>query len=453
MLPGSCRPADFYQVGVFTVEPAADTSDLRGCLGEIAPSGELDWHAEVVQVGRGGRWREWGATFLVVYRRITPPENPRAVGDEERDQTLRLAELVLAPLVIQTTGPVRLTSRGYLNCAGDGKELLRQYYPRWIGRTPGLIGYGAVDYAVLRRHPEALAAVRYYGYGIDARERGHLADACIDYYRALECIFGSTKQKKRFEAHSRSECVRLGLRVDDVWWLMREVRGKYALAHTLAKVRPRRKIQPDPPRDIERRAQSITQTAIRKYIAKLPPIDREEERGRAIRYHGIGSVPPPLPTPHEVLHTLLERRAAVGESEQLEGYWTVAEAASRSGLSAATIRRAARSGDIRAARAGRTWLIVPESLEIYSAHRWPDRMAATTAPGVCITPDYAAEKFGIPRGRILKLLGSGKVAGYRSPVEPQEWLVSIESLKTYLEGRRKVAARGKSAARDAQERA
>lgn len=301
------KPA-FVYVAAFLVE-SGFTGGIGGSCGQLHPWIGPLWHAEVVQC----KWHDQEKVpVLLIY--LSCPEGTDYWKERERLQSgaAEIAETLILPLVFRQLGEIRapeamlkirfLSSVGY---GSDGKPVGEDHtgLARWqLGTRESLEIY---EFARLKLHPEMQRALRYFNWGIQAASVRQYGDACMNYCRSLEALFGST-QKPGWSAIEQ-KCIELGLDPYKVECLMKQVRNQFAVAHVRDE-KPRRlakpKMKAEPDWRIESESRQTCREAIKVYWDSLPePADLDASLFRHL-YHDACYLPSNAPALQEAVARL-----------------------------------------------------------------------------------------------------------------------------------------------------
>ncbi|MBE9515080.1 MAG: hypothetical protein IMY79_02960 [Chloroflexi bacterium] len=300
------KPA-FAYVAAFLVE-SGFMGGITGSCGQVHPWIGPLWHAELVQC----KWHDQEKVpILLIY--LSCPEETDFWKEQESLQTAAtdIAETLILPLVFRHLGEIRapeamlkirfLSSVGY---GADGRFVGgdRSGLARWqVGITGSLEIY---EFAKLKLHPEVQRALRHFDRGIRAASDRQYGDACMNYCRSLELLFGSHKRGwKAIEKH----CEDLHLDFSKVRHLMEKVRGKYAVAHVrdwISRPFAKPKMKTEPDWRIESEARHTCREAIKAFWESLPQLTDLDALPFEYLYHDTRYLSPNMPEPEEAIAKL-----------------------------------------------------------------------------------------------------------------------------------------------------
>jgi len=424
------KPAAFYRIGVFALEPLEYGPAVGGAVRAVSPEGCLEWYAEGLPLGKP----PYPVTVLVTYQRIEPRDDTGSplAGPEDERAAIDLAELLVLPSVLQSGHPVhpRLLAVIFYDCRRQSAVTNRGMVTRiWtqpgacLGGPPAAFG---VNYKTLLHDEGLRRAARYFSLGLRDAEEQHLSDACLNYVKALECLLGSWRKAKDF---IKSECARIGADLDGVRWLMDKARGEYSLAHVLDHVGPTRKFKKEASPDVEERARSVCRETLASYWAAMPAPDADERRGDAGHSWPL-SPPLPLPTPLDAVELAGGSLVATSLIPQLTTHRPVSEVAKKYGVSPSWVRRLCASGRVKAVRTGPIFLVDLPSLEAWLLSQSPKRQAQAVPSIWYIGLPAASQTYGLGVPDLRRLIADGTLQGYTLSDETER--VSVAAISEYV---------------------
>ncbi len=422
-----------YLVAVFAIEPAHETRGLHGSLGRVGWDGDLEWHVEVVQARRDPHEYSSGAALAVVYLRIKEREWPNVVHEEEVQRAFELLEDLVAPMEWASERPLSLRILEASTYRGTGRSLGGAVYANIIyGAASGSLGHGAIDSAQLDQHPELRRAIRFYTRGVSAADERFYPDACINYARCIECIVGSTSNKPAL----KSACVTLNVDATEVIAFLDKTRNRYAIAHSLDRVRVgKSRLKDLPTQTVEQSARKLARNVVRSYISQLPPLDHSAEQRKGIRYQGLPPVKTNLPLAKEVLWAKLGpwEQAAPGMAPDLVPLTSLAR---RLGVAPARLRALVKRKLLRPYMRGHRLFVSSIMYEFYSA------LSRETGDDyrskIFQRLSRAAEESGITVAELRDLVRQRRVHGWINHRMLKD-VVDVDSLRYHLWRRRRRA--------------